>query len=581
MATKINPDGALLRKLPIEVIREIGGQLFTPTELLDFKCICKETTSAIDVVEMAKKDAIWQINKTRFATRHTSPYMTEDKKFDKMGLGFSTYGRNHKRVHLHRPILLWAIETDKDIDVIRKCISVYQKYFPGGLHGEWFPHHFLERDDYIYAEFPSPIVAAAKAGRLDVIKALVKCGSYPRGRNNQRPHSDVHGGLRTLKKKIAYEIIVRADNAISAACEFGHEDIAMFLISTELEVQPSDIWDAVRFGCFRFLKMLLDQYTNHNRDSVLRYILEWATQGRARPIRTHKILVPLLDALKTSSFDGDDHIKSALGFALRDHPTDKAVLRATEFWDFYIRWESPPFSDHRIIYGAACTDAHLEILKEILEGDSWSIGESEELRSRVMDGVLTGVAGHGSIGVAEYLLSLGYTFNSEHLAAAIVSTNLKMVEKLIAWGVQIPARIRDFLPEDYPTLQVAYESGLVGFGREPAYLLMFRLIHHGADFNVDFGADTKEMWLYDMARDDDFREWYNSEEANAAKAATPSRMSFAERVTSKSSPGYMNQVHAVATLILGDDYMNQAGRRVAEENQRFQELDEIYDSIDD
>ncbi|OTA95747.1 hypothetical protein M434DRAFT_9598 [Hypoxylon sp. CO27-5] len=570
MAAQINPDGAHLRNLPIELIREIGSQLITPTELLDFKCICKQTEAAIGLLDMAKKDAIWQISKIRFRSRFSSLYMTEDKELDSLGLDILAYCRSYRQVHLHRPILLWAIETGKDIDYIKKCINVYQTYFPVGLRGKWFPHHDRILEAYIYPEFPSPMVAAARAGRLDVIKALVECGSSPRGRD-RAICMDLRRHPLTLQEERSLETI-SADNAISAACEFGHEDIAMFLMSIGLRLEPSDIWNAVQFGCFKLLEILLDQYTAIDRNDVLGRFFSSVITGPVRPIRTHQIIVPLICALDTSSPNGTreyikEHTKEKLVFALRHQPTDKARLRATDFFDFYIKWASPLFSALRTINGAASNDANVEITNDILDGDSWSIGGSEEEQLGTMNRIARIVVENGHTHIAKSLFNSGYRFNSEHIQYAIHYTELEMVELLIAYGVPMPTRIQRLMDRDMyaGVLEGAYEAGMMRCRRASTYLLMFRLIHHGADYTDNFCWIEKERLLNDLKKDGVFRRWYNSEESNAAKTATPSRLSFAERVEIWYSAEYLNQLYALSTLILGNDWMERRAGQGSED----------------
>ncbi|OTA70036.1 hypothetical protein K449DRAFT_393069 [Hypoxylon sp. EC38] len=329
MASSANLGKASLAHLPFELIREIGSNLYTRIELLNLACICSRTYAAIDVVEFAKKDVAIQLIK--IADRDSDSDDTSDD-----------------YLKPHRPILIYAIETGKDTVYIEKCINVYKKSFPFGLRGDWYPHrHDLDRYYGIYNKFPSPMFAAAKAGRLDVIQALAKCDVSMRGRMNwiniwaATRLGAMHGGQ--YYKNTIIRDLAKCDNAFDAACEFKHEDIALWMISNGLQVRWSDVWHAVRFGCFQVLKRLLRHpaLISDERQQAILFIINWAL---TKPVRNQEILRPLLDAITDPDIDKRMLIRKELHRLLDANNEEIDKLR--QVFDFYVSW-----AGHQTGYG--------------------------------------------------------------------------------------------------------------------------------------------------------------------------------------------------------------------------------------
>ncbi|OTA89986.1 hypothetical protein M434DRAFT_14257 [Hypoxylon sp. CO27-5] len=321
MASSANLGKASLAHLPFELIREIGSNLHTCIELLNFACICSRTYAAIDVVEFAKKDVAIQLIK--IADKDSDSDDTSDD-----------------YLKPHRPFLIYAIETGKDIVYIEQCINVYKKSFPFGLRGDWYSHrHSLDGDYGIYNKFPSPMFAAAKAGRLDVIQALAKCDVSMRGRMNW---ANIWGTrLGAVFGVEDYRIVItrdmsKRDNAFAAACEFKHEDIALWMISNGLQVRWSDVWHAVRFGCFQVLKRLLihPAFISTERHQAIFLIIDWAL---TKPITNQEILRPLLDAIWDPDIDKRILILTEIRRLLEiPHPNAEEARKLVQIFDFYV-----------------------------------------------------------------------------------------------------------------------------------------------------------------------------------------------------------------------------------------------------
>ncbi|KAI1143630.1 hypothetical protein F5Y05DRAFT_417930 [Hypoxylon sp. FL0543] len=432
MSAQIDLGGGLLRTLPAELIREIGIRLGTPTEMVNFAHVCSQTY-VMGLTELANADVECQL-KTEIHVGHDwDRYMRRDLDPDTLTLRHRIYRRTRVPLDLHRPILLWAIESGKDIDYIKKCINIYQKHMPAGLRGSWFPRRcecsYKRELSEIEAEFPSPMFAAAKAGRLDVIQTLLDCNIDMRGRldNACDYKDDLSDDYYYFRRMVAPPYIdrdewrflrkvVKGDNAFAAACEF-HEDIALFMIANGLEVRRTDIWFAIKFGCFKVLETLLGHpvFNGDDRSELLLLLRRWAT---SKFVANPEIILPLLDAVTDPDFDGVEFLRERTFEILEGETlTEEDAFKASQLFELYVSCATPPFRESGIARKAARNDGLLNIVENILEEDVWSI---DEPREEFMGSILENAVACGSVRIAKYLISLGCEFPaSAHLGATL------------------------------------------------------------------------------------------------------------------------------------------------------------------
>ncbi|KAI1417238.1 hypothetical protein F5Y13DRAFT_202757 [Hypoxylon sp. FL1857] len=418
MASYTNLDKGPLHHLPVELIREIGSKLATPRELVNFACICSRTNAAIGVVEMAMADIMFQSIETDpkpRVFRFHGPEELYSGNNNGDNSDDSNDDTNDDLLRPHKPILIYAIETGKDIDYIKQCINVYKKNFTDALEGYWYPlRRDLDKYNDRYAQFPSPMFAAAKAGRLDVMQALAECHVSMRGwmnlhkgwkvvRNSEDP---INGMIGDEKK---------GGNAFSAACESKNEYIALWMISNGLWVEWSDIRVAARFGCFQVLETLLNHpdFVHFKRRDAILQIAKWTISSF---VADPEIILPLLDDVFHLDADKDEFIQNEIIHRLvRPRPTAENALRMSRVVDFYANWAKPPISGRNIAWAAAFHKIYLDIVKAIISGERWSLGESEEERAEAMDEMFWRAREFESSATVKYLVSLGYKIpSSEH-----------------------------------------------------------------------------------------------------------------------------------------------------------------------
>ncbi|KAI0834878.1 hypothetical protein F5Y06DRAFT_306476 [Hypoxylon sp. FL0890] len=563
MSANTNISRPLLSTLPIDLIREIGSHLETPSELLDFACVCNRTNAAIDMIEMAKKDAVNQLSRIMFGRDLWRQLMALQLNANQRPMSYEEFQLTETPWKPHKPILLWAIETGKDIDYIEKCINVYRKGFHDGLEGYWFPNHDPKLNPEIYTNFPSPMFAAAKAGRLDVIQALLEYNvnlsgrmNWPESTGSELDFSDVYSSTTDDTEYLDYHHpfykLLFSDNAFSAACEF-HEDIALFMLENGYRVNSCDLWHAVRFGRFQLLDTLLGHpnFRTEDRRVLVFLTLKWAT---VKPIADHEIIRPLLDAVTAPLFDKAEFLRNQIHMKMTEYPMAGHNPKLLQLLNFYISWASPPYLDRHIVSMAACNDEYLGVVKTIFPGDPycWLIRESEGEIEACIDDMLSRAARSGSMDIMKYLLSLGHKLDSNHFGDAIRGGQLEMVEEMLALGMPLPSTVPMSFTGRGGDCVAPIEGVFLALDwrdERRRYFLIFTLIYHGADFT----KVSKESVYRRLLRNREFYTWCHSERANDAKTATPTRLSFANRPTSDSE--YFEQLHAMATLILGEDYL--------------------------
>ncbi|KAI1102596.1 hypothetical protein F4804DRAFT_353591 [Jackrogersella minutella] len=570
-----------LLTLPVELIREIGDYLEKPSQLLNFSSVCKYVHFAFDMKDMFKKDAENQLIPTIFPM--PGAFHTIFGPSSILGTDFLTLKRTTQEpISIHRPSLLWAIESGKDLEVIQQCINVYEESFPDLLEGKWYPYRDPLDSQLISLEFPSPIYAATKAGRLDVVQALVGRGVGVRGRYNDMI---VLGGALAFLRSTNLQNHITADftkenNAFKAACEAKREDIALFLISNGLDVQPVDLYCAVRFGCFQVLEVLLGHASLNgpNRQNMIQTILNMAA---TYPVADSGVFEPLFDAVTNPLFDRIEWLRAATAEALRRHIrntpyfTSEDVPPGIYLFDLYVTLANPPFVDDDIARGAAHSDRFIEIVRTVISGHPWTIGGSEAERMQFMGDMLTTAVQSGAVNIAQYLTSVGCTYTIAHLQDAISAGNrnglqdmlydpmpddlrnhYKLIDAIIRSGVSVFSRMKH---ATYKTpLQLALS--LRDRTNMPWYATAFRLIYHGADY-TDIPKSQKYQFSHDLRFVTGLNK-YLSERSSLGQERTPSRLTFAKPVIFTRHEGRydlecLDQTHALARLILGNNYWKQ------------------------
>ncbi|KAI2612396.1 uncharacterized protein GGS25DRAFT_475203 [Hypoxylon fragiforme] len=346
-----------LHDFPVELVRQIGSDINSMSQLFKFRSTCRYARDAINEFDICTKDTKFHMKclaepyrrqrnhrkydifkridrmVTIIEHRIDQPFIgEEDDEWDWMAsMNTSCYGDNRTPLFPVMPVpyLIHAIAGGKDIAEINRCISAYQKVFPAGLHGEWswraMAPNFIYTTSYFYDrntirqdisdwkhfirsiildDVSSPMVVAVAKGRLDVVQALVKCGVNMRGRDDRAPFK-CHFTLSSVPDHIENQMIIdgwRNDNAFRIACSNKREDVALYMISNGLEVRWADILAAIEFGCFEVFETLLDHpvFNTHHRLSIITHALHWAGDNK---IADYTMIDRLLKLVTEPYFD--------------------------------------------------------------------------------------------------------------------------------------------------------------------------------------------------------------------------------------------------------------------------------------
>ncbi|KAI1378377.1 hypothetical protein F4677DRAFT_466121 [Hypoxylon crocopeplum] len=573
-------DRASLLSLPEELIREIGIYLNLP-KLVDFVCVCRHARSAIETSDMFKKEVEYQLE-LEMGDRFDHYPIQAWEAVKKLG----TWIDKRHRPAFSTPALLWLIENGKSLDHIQQCIDVYRLSFPAGLEGMWYPdasrsiRRGLTYGRSLYDQFPSPMAAAVKAGRQDIIKALVECGVDMRGRDVACLDDDLatDGNIRHM---MIYQII-RDDDAFSAACKSQHEDIAHYMISKGLGVRPGDLWSAVEFGCHQVLEELLVHpiFNTDERQEIISEVLRLATLD---DIADLTIIGRLLQKTTSPPFDKDRY----LFHAALDNLFDKRVPGAFYFFNLYKESATPPLPGGPMLSCSFISDDFLEITKEILSGNGWSLWEPNDEVLGSIERILKEPVKRGCMSTVQYLMSIGVRFSNIELEVAILENRPDMVEAILASGVS--ASLGDINENDSFRLREMNRPLSIALTKQDwfdwtLYHSAFRLIYHGADFTIVL-EDVKLRVRASIGYDESIHE-YLLQRTRDVDPTQLSRLSFAQQLPNpdrdiidsyrgraaypgyfaqlraqdqplpyankekSSSPQYLDQLHAMATLIL-------------------------------
>ncbi|KAI1140081.1 hypothetical protein F5Y05DRAFT_306399 [Hypoxylon sp. FL0543] len=548
----------IVATVPIKVFQVIGSKLDTPGELFNLAAMCKHSKSAINATNIFMKDAEYQ------RELNHQLHLNEKERLDSWSESRGNMAKFPK------PSILWAIESNKDVETIRKCINIYREEFPRGLEGKW------------YTSYPPPMCRAAERGRLDVVKALVESGVSLRNWYNLKypwcPWDMLKAFYGQFRPPdIAIDILLSAESgdAFKLACSNGHEDVACFMIHNGLEFRLDDLFYAAKEGCLRALNSLLESLDLNNRPLMAQAVLNRLRNFRcARNLHVYKPLLaaayePPLNPGEPLSFDRAEWLSSFIINLLNDH---YAYRRKKEvFWSDgtakrYQFKLTPEFNEASYLFSqliqldefeapgsavklartAAQVDTALEFIQTLLEQYPHSIGKKKSDRRRLMDELLLISVSSGSEAIVKYLLSFGCPFSSYHLEEAIMVDNWRMVDLILSSGIPATATLKG----------AEYETPLHFALNRWKYASAFRLIDHGADLD-DIPETLKDLLLlrFHCHERKMMPSW-------RVEDAVVDREIFSKR---DDSIGYTNlyceQLHVMYSLIFGDAYSEEATKR--------------------
>ncbi|KAI2631050.1 hypothetical protein GGR54DRAFT_635653 [Hypoxylon sp. NC1633] len=601
--------------LPSELLRRIGDELDSPAELLQFARTCGQIGSAFGAFEFGKKDAEYQL-KLRFdpgldsSNWHFRKPMTIGLKYS-MILPNAEPTTKPAKYRVYRPGLLQAIENGEDIAFVRQYIKAYLKYFPAGLEGQWYPAITSSFARLVIHEYlPSPVFAAAKSGRLDVLQALLDCGVSIRGRDERRrrislwswnfaedddyfsdddeyyylqfpyepdnascndpPAEDEDSNHYSIN-----EAAIRADNAFSAACESNQEDLALFMIGNGLDVRASDLWHAVKFADFQVIEALLRHpvFNTNARERIVVRVLNWAVEN---PVKDFSVIERLLRETPADEEWRHSYFFQSIEYAINWNPWEKLIPQTVYLLNLYADWANTPLNGASWASSALYKPNGLEVIKTLFNTDSWFLGQNESEHLREMEHILSGTAWNGEVDIARYLLTLGYRFSAVHLETAIKQKKTDMVVEILASGVSASSIIDPFRRissmHNYPVQSpLKYVLFWLRFDRRDhldtnrdKYRIVYRLLYHGADV-LDLDDIHRDRLYYSVIRTHRTYQSlraYHSQRITGAQEVKPSRLSFQEKVPEivakePIKPMEMEQIHAMLSIILGENYMEE------------------------
>ncbi|KAI0887561.1 uncharacterized protein GGS22DRAFT_186395 [Annulohypoxylon maeteangense] len=534
-----------LSTLPVELIRKIGINLDSPSQLLIFSTLCKHFHSALTVTELATVDA------KRLAAL---------RKFDRskpLSI-FRGIGNEKPPVDAYEPILLWAIETGKDFQNIKRYIDIYQKNFPTLLQDYWLFNS--DRPSYgifVAKRFRPAIVVATRAGRLDVLRELI-------GRDCGR---EAEAGKR-----------VSMDDAFKFACRKGLLDIASCLVANGLLSTERNLLTAAEHGHCELLSsvMLLPSLNDEEGRKNGAYILWKALYSY--DIFNKEIILRIIKA-QTYDFERGPRLRRAViasfgpkRYIFRRRLTSLKIICLLEVWE---KLTSLPIEAGDILQEAAKHVECLNVIKFILCRNTCTIGTGEE-RSQTMDRALSAAIRAGCGGIMRYLVQQGGKYSTFHLYEAILSAHLDAIREITRSGISVNCTFdfeRELLlsgPQEYwqytqgPTatfFETPLKLALHILRGGRSFLAAFELIHLGADF-TNLTQEEKD-WVAVRLYCHHFPMYFikksrYNDERNLV--TNPSRLNFAGVRRLKHYKKFsacadnLKMVHAMAQLVIGDDY---------------------------
>ncbi|KAI0836624.1 hypothetical protein F5Y06DRAFT_305078 [Hypoxylon sp. FL0890] len=552
----------VLATVPVELIQNIGSKLDTPAQLLNFASICKYSHSIIGTNQIFEKDAEYQ----RELNRRLHSEL--DERLDPWSEQFGNLAKFPK------PSILWAIESNKDVETIRECIRVYRNEFPKGLEGKW------------HTSYPPPMCHAAERGRLDAVQVLFESGVSLRNWYNLkepwcpwRMLKAFYGQFRPPDVALNMLLSRESGDAFKLACSNGHEDIACFMIRNGLEIRIDDVFYAANEGCLRALELLLESLDSDARPSSAQAVLEQLRLHRCtRNLQVYKPLLaaaaqPLLYPGERRSFDRAEWLGSVIIGLLNDlHQyrrreeklrEDGSTISRHKFkltqdfnevsylFSLFIHLDefNSPGSAVKVARAAAQVDTALEIIQTLLEQYPLSIGRLQRDRRRVMDELLLISVSCGSMAVVKYLCSFGVPFSSYHLEEAIMEDKARIVDLILSSGIPVTTTLKG----------AEYETPLHFALSRWRYASAYSLIDHGASLD-DIPEALKDLLLLRFHRHERERlQFWNLWREDDAVTNVPI-FSIHDHESGYTNL-YCEQLHAMYSLIFGEGYRDEVTRR--------------------
>ncbi|KAI2785482.1 hypothetical protein F4815DRAFT_497617 [Daldinia loculata] len=492
------------------------------------------------------------------------------------------------------PLLNWAIETGVDINLIERIMDTYSRVYPGALKGLWYPMH-CERLIFdgvrITRDFPSPMLVAAKSGRLDVIKALIAYGVEIRERNAIE-HVGQYDMKDTLKEVVDHTRVEAEIDAFSLACE-ADEEIAEFMIRNGLDLRCRDLWWPVEFGRMQILETLLRRplfKTNEGHEAIKAVLRCIVSDCNSYPIRDFGVINPLLDAMTNPSFPPFDKIgwlEKSTAMVLSNSGGRYADALGFYLFDLFKTSGVQSIINFKIAVRAAGSDNFLEITKAMLLEVEHSKKAEESKELPMIDYILRRVSAGFCTRTAMCFLNFGYKFSSIRLQEAVISTKftapcdsrtytdqLDLIDILVNSGISVNLIIDPRIVswhKDETLLELALDISELRWTRDSRKGLdcrvALRLLHHGAD-PTKVRNKTIQRWLTKVYQDQSLTDYFLDEMSHQNDSTDIGREIFSQKIPSVDSPLYFDQVYNMAVMVLGKVPLEICFRDVVKKEER-------------
>ncbi|KAI1450647.1 hypothetical protein F5Y02DRAFT_412295 [Annulohypoxylon stygium] len=456
---------------------------------------------------------------------------------------------------------------------------------------------------------------AAKFGRLDVIQALLEFGD---------------------------KMDIRERDTIAAACNAGHEDVMCFLISNGLgTTSHRKVYILEHFARTHYSKALAlllqdphfsTEYGEGNKVEVLEMYL-FSNESN------YEMVFLLLDAIHTkSTLEKTELVRRSLVRLLSGRLWGACATRnpaAASSKTLFIlkvleKLSSSSIEASGIIRQAARHNCFLDAIKLVLlSGHPWTLGHSEEERSKAMQGALDISLYCKSEKITQFLRDQGCKYWSINLCRAIRYKDLDLIKKVIDSGIsvnctfdfkddELPVKLRDeeydddydsddyYYSDDYYSVDyysdeddIDSEDDIVcringieetdetieerariivekrlhvlrtplqeALYKFPYFLPAFKLLYLGADY-TNVSEEAKD-WLYKCLWRISFLSLIKQRDNNKS-TKEPTRLSFAgvSCKLDENFPRKVEMLDAMARLVLGNEYI-----------QKLQEYEEVWD----
>ncbi|KAI0114804.1 hypothetical protein F4814DRAFT_459685 [Daldinia grandis] len=599
-----------------EIIQKVASNLITPSQLLNYACTCKRVSSAIGIREYIINDIQWlQTDKS-----HNIPFTwTYDKRSNSQNLPHlypyrkgaqDVFNRPYLQMKpkgSYPPLLNWSIETGVDINVIKEIINAYSRLYPGALGGLWYPMHCtkhdmeeIRRESPIKRDFPSPMLVAAKSGRLDVVKALVESGVEIRKEGIAEYITQYNEGNTATLYELG-NIYGRTEiDAFSLACE-ADEETAQFMILNGLDLRDRDLWWPIEFGRMQVLGTLLQRpFFKAKSPAIIKQLLNTIIgKFNTYPIRDLGVIEYLLDA--TPSFDRIPWLEVVIIAVLqcRDGTNYRDAL-AVYLFDLFKNSVTPWIFNTQIARLAARSDNLLEITEAMLEAEDPIKAEGGEGSSWI-ESIGKEASAYACPRTAKRLLSFGYEFSGASLKQAIqgiatyytdcnycdiltYTNQLDMIDFIVDSGVSVDLIVENSgeWENSWEWKNTLLEHALLGLkirttkdGRKGLDCrVALRLLHHGAD-PTEVREEVVDLWLGSAYKDKYLTDYFSYKIPHQNDPANLGREIFSQKISSVDSPLYIDQVYTMAAMMTGKDFLES---RLKKEGTKLESMFSNFDS---